>query len=217
MKSRILVVAVFLIGTALIIRNVDHGEPIELRQPFSLFPDLLGDWKGRSQYFSDEVEQRAGTSDYSYKIYRNGQNHPVHFYVGYYESQRHGQMIHSPKSCLPGNGWYITKRSSAILDIPPFAPFRVNHFIVEKGTHKQVVLYWYQQSGGRIVTNEYLGRVFLVLDAFTTNRTDVALIRVNLPVTDSVQESYELGVQFLKNAYPKLMEFLPHRNPADST
>ncbi len=60
MKSRMLVVAVFLIGTALIVRNVGHGEPVELWQPFSLFPDLLGDWKGRSQYFSDEVEQRTG-------------------------------------------------------------------------------------------------------------------------------------------------------------
>jgi len=217
MKLRILVVAVSLIATALIVRNVGHGQPIELKQPFSLFPDLLGDWRGRSHYFSDAIEQKSGVSDYFYKTYQNGQNHPVQLYVGYYESQEHGRMIHSPKSCLPGNGWYITKKSSTVLDIPPFAPFRVNKFIVENGTHKQVVLYWYQQSGGRVVTNEYLGRVFLVLDALTKNRTETALIRVSIPVLDSVQESYELGVQLLKSAYPQLMEFLPHRRPDQTT
>ena len=217
MKSRILVVAVFLIGTALTIRNVGHGQPVELRQPFSLFPDLLGEWRGTSQYFTDEIEQRTGVSDYFYKTYQNRQDQLVQLYVGYYESQEHGRMIHSPKSCLPGNGWYITKRSIAILEIPPFAPFRVNNFIVENGTHKQVVLYWYQQSGGRVVTNEYLGRVLLVLDALTKNRTETALIRVSIPVLDSVQESYELGVQLLKSAYPQLMEFLPHRRPAQAT
>jgi len=217
MKLRILVVAVCLMATALIVRSVGHGQPVELKQPFSLFPDLLGEWRGTSQYFSDAIEQKTGVSDYSSKIYRNRQNKLVQLYVGYYDSQEHGRMIHSPKSCLPGNGWYITKKSSAVLDIPPFAPFRVNKFIVENGTYKQVVLYWYQQSGGRVVTNEYLGRVFLVLDALTKNRTDTALIRVSIPVLDSVQESYELGVQLLKSAYPQLMEFLPHRRPAQTT
>ena len=217
MKSRILVIAVFLIGTALIVRNVGHGQPIELKKPFLSFPHLLGDWRGTNQYVTDKIEKKLGVSDYFYITYWNDQNDPVQLYVGYYETQRHGEMIHSPKNCLPGNGWYISKKSTAILDIPPFEPFRVNNFIVENGSHKQVVLYWYQQSGGRIVTNEYLGRVFLVLDAFTANRTDTALIRVTIPVDQSVQESYETGVQFLRSAYPELMEFLPHRRPAHST
>ncbi len=228
MKPRILAVAVFLIATALIVRNVGHGQPIELKQPFSLFPDLLSGWSSTSHYFSDEIEQKLGVSDYFSKTYRNRQNQPVELYVGYYESQKHGGMIHSPKNCLPGNGWYISKKGRAILDIPSlvllhdplalmFKPgFPVNKFIVENGTHKQMVIYWYQQSGGRVVTNEYLGRVFLVLDAFTANRTDTALIRVTIPVDQSVQESYETGIQFLKGAYPKLMEFLPHRKPAHS-
>lgn len=217
MKPRILAVAVFLIATALIVRNVGHGQPIELNQPFSLFPDLLSGWSSTSHYFSDEIEQKLGVSDYFSKTFRNRQNQPVELYVGYYESQKHGGMIHSPKNCLPGNGWYISNRDSAILDIPSFAPFSVNKFIVENGTYKQVVLYWYQQSGGRVVTNEYLGRVFLVLDALTKNRTDAALIRVSIPILDSAQESYELGVQFLKSAYPELMEFLPHQGQVRST
>ena len=211
MKSRTLAVAVFMIATGFIARNISHGQPIEINQPFSLFPNLMGDWRGKSEYFSDRIEQKLGVSDYLSRTYRNGQNQPVYLYVGYYKSQRHGQMIHSPKNCLPGNGWYISKKGSAILDIPPFTPFGVNKFMVENGTHREVVLYWYQQSGGRVVTNEYLGRVFLLLDAFTQNRTDAALIRVSIPVVDSVQESYEIGVQFLRGAYPKLMEFLPHQ------
>ena len=68
-----------------------------------------------------------------------------------------------------------------------------------------MVLYWYQQSGGRIVTNEYLGRVHLVFDSLTKNRSDAALIRVSVPFENDPAAAVRIGLDFLQSAYPALI------------
>ena len=217
MKLRVLAVAIVLLTSGLMVRNLGHGEPIPLKRSLSDFPAQLGGWSSvRNVVFEDQVEERMGTRDYVYKIFLGPEQASVHFYVGYYASQRHGTMIHSPKSCLPGSGWYITGKDTTTVDLPHYAPFEVNNFVVENGSQRQVVLYWYQQSGGRVVTNEYLGRVYLVFDNITKNRTDAALVRVNIPVNGSIGDSVQTGLEFLKHAYPQLMEFLPHDPPRSS-
>jgi EpsI family protein len=32
---------------------------------------------------------------------------PVNLYIAYYNSQRKGEAVHSPRSCLPGGGWQM--------------------------------------------------------------------------------------------------------------
>lgn len=213
---RLLVVAACFLAAGAAARSIGHGEPVELTVPFAVFPDTLGDWHGSNQPFTAKIEQRLRVTDYVSRFYRRGQE-TVHLYAGFYSSQKHGEMIHSPKNCLPGNGWYIDTRDTTILDVPPFAPFEVNSFVVQNGIDRQLVLYWYQQAGGRIVTNEYLGRVHLVIDAFTRNRTDVVLIRAMVPIESSVETSRQTAMEFLRVAYPQLMRFVPHQVPFRAT
>ena len=93
------------------------------------------------------------------------------------------------------------------------ATVAVNSYIVENGIERQLVVYWYQQSGGRIVTNEYLGRVYLVLDSLTRNRSDAALIRVSVPFEGDAATAEDTARAFLQVAYPTLMQFLPQDVP----
>jgi EpsI family protein len=208
--GRMVVVVVMLLISSWVVRAVGHGASIALQQPFSQFPNRLGMWQGEDLRFGSRIENRLKVTDYVSKLYRAGPDKMVHLYVGFYSSQRHGEMIHSPKNCLPGNGWYIAQRGTAVLDIEPYPSFEVNSYTVENGIDRQVVLYWYQQSGGRIVTNEYLGRVHLVLDSVTRNRTDAALIRVSVPIEGDSGDAVRTGRDFLKVAYPALSQFLPH-------
>jgi EpsI family protein len=52
-------------------------------------------------------------SDYVTIDYKNKQGKSVNFYVAYYESQRKGESIHSPATCLRGGGW-IFERAGAV-------------------------------------------------------------------------------------------------------
>jgi EpsI family protein len=205
-----LVVGAMLLLSSWAVRAVGHGMPVDLRKPFSEFPNRLATWQGEDHRFTARIEDKLGVTDYISKLYRDGSGRFIHVYVGYYASQQHGETIHSPKNCLPGNGWYIAKKESATVDAPPFHPFEVNSFTVENGIDRQVVLYWYQQAGGRLITNEYLGRVHLVLDSLTKQRSDAAFIRISVPFDDDQPAAVQLGLDFLKTAYPELMGFLPH-------
>jgi EpsI family protein len=210
MTARTLVVCVLLLVSSLAVRAVGHGEPVPLRQPFAHFPAQLDGWRGEDLRFSERIEGKLGVTDYLSKIYQSGPKKLVHVYVGFYASQQHGEMIHSPKNCLPGNGWYVEDRGTAVVDVEPYAPFKVNSYTVSNGTDRQVVLYWYQQSGDRIVTNEYLGRVHLVVDSLTKNRSDAALIRVSVPFEEDPKAAVRTGLEFIRSAYPVLSRFLPY-------
>lgn len=210
MTARMLVVGVMLLLSSWAVRAVGHGTPVQLRQPFSQFPNRLATWQGEDQRFTARIEDKLGVTDYISKFYNDDSGRFVHAYVGYYASQQHGETIHSPKNCLPGNGWYIAKRETAIVDAAPYRPFEVNSYTVENGIDRQVVLYWYQQSGGRLITNEYLGRVHLVLDSLTRKRSDAAFIRISVPYEIDQPAAVRTGLDFLKVAYPELMRFLPH-------
>jgi EpsI family protein len=210
MTGRMLVIGAMLLLSSWAVRAVGHGAPVALRQPFSEFPATLGDWRGVNQRFTARIEDKLGVTDYVSRLYRRTSDTPVHLYVGFYSSQQHGTMLHSPKNCLPGNGWYIARRSTATVDVAPYDPFTVNSYVVENGIDQQVVVYWYQQSGGRIVTNEYLGRMHLVLDALTRGRSDAALIRVSVPFDENAGAAEQTALDFLQTAYPVVARFLPH-------
>ncbi len=66
--------------------------------------------------------------------------------IGYWESQRQGDTIHSPLNCLPGSGWDPV--SKATIEVPNGIGddrIAVNRYIVRKGLDTQVILYWYQK------------------------------------------------------------------------
>ncbi len=210
MTGRMLVVGGMLLLSSWAVRAVGHGHPVMLRQPFSNFPQALGDWRGEDLRFSERIVNKLGVTDYVSKFYRRPSGGPVHLYVGFYSSQQHGTMLHSPKNCLPGNGWFIARRATTIVNVPPFDPFTANSYVVENGIDQQVVVYWYQQSDGRIVTNEYLGRLYLVFDSLTKGRSDAALIRISVPFEDDAESAERTALDFINNAYPVLAGFLPH-------
>jgi EpsI family protein len=131
--------------------------------------------------------------------------------VGYYESQRQGDTIHSPLNCLPGAGWQPMSRSIVSIPVAGQPPVTANRILIQKGLERQVVLYWYQ-SQGRTIASEYWGKVYLVYDALRRNRSDAAMVRVVTPVlvsesTDAPADARALA--FVQTLAPALNRFLP--------
>ena len=58
-------------------------------------------------------------SEYVIINYNNRNIKKVNFYVAYYESQRKGESIHSPATCLPGSGWSFDQSGTVkITNVP---------------------------------------------------------------------------------------------------
>ena len=155
-------------------------ERVVPRQSFVDFPLELGAWEGRAHPLEQIYIDALRFEDYLLADFRqkNDPHPPINLYVAYYQSQRSGESIHSPQSCIPGDGWVITSIEAIPLvsTASSMEPFFVNEVMINKGEVQQVVWYWFQQRQ-RNLTNEYLVKWYLLWDALTQRRTDGALIR----------------------------------------
>jgi EpsI family protein len=184
------------------------GEAPAARKTLAALPVALDDWRGHdTEGFADDVVSQLGVDEYINRIYVGSGSSPIALYVGYYASQRQGDTIHSPQNCLPGAGWRPI--DAGYLTVPSAdGPARVNRYVIQKGTDRQVVLYWYQ-GRGRVVANEYANKFLLMWDAARLNRTDGALIRVISPVREAVSDATATASRFSGALLPRLPEHIP--------
>ena len=187
-------------------------EIVPQREAFTRFPLIKHDWVGRESKIEDNVLTELLLSDYIIADYhRPGDGMPVNLYIAYYNSQRTGATIHSPRSCMPGGGWLITDLSQLSLsDALGMDGPSVNRTIIRLGEQRQLVYYWFQQRG-RDITNEYLAKWYLFQDSLTMARTDGALVRLVTPIApggDEAEADARLQA-FLRDFYPELPRFIP--------
>jgi exosortase D (VPLPA-CTERM-specific) len=183
------------------------------RQSFAEYPLELGSWTGRRDTMDGVYLDALKLEDYLLADYHDDADATVNLYIAYYSSQRKGEAVHSPRSCLPGGGWQLREfgqRSLAPLKING-QPVRVNRTLIELGDQKELVYYWFQQRG-RIITNEFAVKWYLFWDALTRNRTDGALVRLITlvpPDGDTAAADRRL-TEFAARVAPTLPRYVPN-------
>jgi exosortase D (VPLPA-CTERM-specific) len=190
----------------------EREELIPDRKQYAEFPMEIDGWMGREGYIEQLVLDSLKLSDYKMADYRGQDDGLVNFYSAYYDSQRKGASIHSPKSCIPGGGWRITSLDDHNIKGVNVGnvPLVVNRLVIAKGEAKQLVYYWFQQRN-RIITNEYMMKWYLFWDALTKNRTDGALIRLTTTLNDGqdLKIADDRLEAFAKEIAPVLPEYVP--------
>lgn len=197
--------------TMVILGLSSHSEIIKPNKPFDTFPMTIGDWTGTTSKFDQRVYDILGVEDSVLASYETTDGRSVQFYVGFYQSQKEGDLIHSPKNCMPGSGWNILKTSIETVDVGQEGSVKninVIKLILVKGAQKQVVLYWFQ-SRGRIISSEYMQKIWLVIDSITKHRTDGSFVRLISPVFEDQDKTLEILKGFAKEIYPILNEYIP--------
>lgn len=198
-------------GASLVWQVGQRQEVVPQRTSLKTFPLTIGDWQARESSLSIEVEQALGFDDYVLADYENATTGAsVNFYVAYYASQRKGVSPHSPQVCIPGGGWVISSLSRTQVTLNDGSPLDAVRIIISKGNEKQLVYYWFDQRGRRI-SNEYLMKWYLLVDALWRNRTDGALVRVTTPVNSHEAElAADERIQgFVRQAEPLMAPFVP--------
>lgn len=187
------------------------GEAKVARRTLSEFPSQLGAWRqaGGDQHFDQETESVLRADDYLSRNYSLPDGRVANFYVGYYATQRNGASYHSPLNCLPGSGW--TMNDPALTKILPASggqAFEANKYIIQDGSDRQLLIYWYQ-GRGRVVASEYWGKIYTVLDSVRLRRSDGAMVRVMVPVRGSEQAAFEAATNLAAQVAPVLPGFVP--------
>lgn len=207
--TRAVLIAIVLLIAALYLEDAVRTEAVGIREPLDRMPLRVGEWQGHPEKFSEQVLAKLGVDEYLSRFYFNSGHSQIHLYVGYYGSQRHGDtLVHSPRNCLPGAGWMPVKSGRIVIPLAGDDAMEVNRYVIQKGSEKQVVLYWYQ-SHGRVIASEYWAKIYLVIDAIRMKRTDGAIVRVISPMFDSESTAEQYTIDFVKVLLPHLDRHLP--------
>lgn len=186
----------------------DYNPPSE---PLARFPVNIDGWVGSDQPVDPETLDTLGAGDILERVYSQGTHtEPIGLFIGYFPTQRTGQTIHSPKHCLPGSGWVFEESNTLDLIDVNSKPHRVGEYIISSGASKQFVIYWYQ-AHGRSVADEYMAKIFMVVDAIRMNRTDGALVRIITPISsdEDVSSARNRAEKFTRQLAPLLPRFIP--------
>jgi exosortase D (VPLPA-CTERM-specific) len=193
---------------------VPPPSPVDVaRDPFALFPRNFSTWSGSSATLDPETEKVLGATDYINATYAAANESTyVNFFAAWYAKQTEGSGIHSPEVCLPVGGWEVFSIDPTEVTIPGtiYGTFEVNRAVIQKGTSKQLVYYWFEQRGKR-QTNDYLAKIGVVMDSLTKGRTDGALVRFVTPILPSETEAEaDARLQrFMQMALQRLPTFIP--------
>jgi EpsI family protein len=185
--------------------------------PLSLMPETLGRWTAQDLPLDSDTLAILGDGRFLNRVYSDYGSQgrpvdpPVSLFIGYFPTQRSGQSIHSPQNCLPGAGWSFL--SSRVINLPSAngQPYPVGEYLIGNAGEKQVVLYWYL-AHGRSVADDYLAKLYMMVDAVRWNRTDGALVRIVTPVNsnESVELAQQRALQFANHLTPLLPRFIPN-------
>jgi exosortase D (VPLPA-CTERM-specific) len=191
---------------------VEFREKVPVVRPLSEFPMQIGKWSGTRMAMEQQFIDTLDLSDYVLADYMGPGGHAINLYTAYYESQRKGESIHSPATCLQGSGWTFLKAGPLRIETPGLfgGSITVHSALLHRNDQKQMVLYWFQK-GGRILDNVYLLKWFVFWDALTQQRTDGALVRVITSIAEDEDPDAARArlAEFIQEALPDLTAFLP--------
>jgi exosortase D (VPLPA-CTERM-specific) len=209
-------IAVLILGVLISFSLETRQELIPERESFSSFPMTLSDWRGKEERVDDATLEALASDDHFLAQYQNTDSGlRVGIWVAYYDEQRKGRSVHSPRACLPGGGWQLESFDEHVLKAvgPNGEDYVVNRSVVAQGDARQLVYYWFVERG-KIQSNEYLVRWSIFWDALTKNRTDGALVRVTTFVRDvsELDQADQRLEAFVRAVDPKLAYYLPQES-----
>ena len=163
----------------------------------------------------DDILKVLGVDDYLSRAYYRPDGAAVGLYMGFYNSQRQGDTIHSPLNCLPGAGWEPV--SEGRLHIAECRRRGPSTWTSIATSCKRVSIGSWCCIGTRATAASWpastSSRLFLIHDAIRLNRTDGSMVRVIAPVAVDAQDggasAERLAIEFVRTLVPHLSAYLP--------
>ena len=206
-KNTVIAAGLMLLSAA-VLGFVRQSTDVPPLRPLSEFPQQIDGWQGQTSRFDSKIYDVLGVDDSFLANYRDAKGGAVNLYIGFYQSQKEGDLIHSPKNCMPGAGWGIARTETAQVE-DGRGGAAVIKLLLKKGAEQQVMLYWFH-SRGRIISSEYWQKIYLVIDSITRRRTDGSFVRLIAPVRNGdIDQATETLKAFAGQLMPILAEYLP--------
>jgi EpsI family protein len=187
-------------------------EVIPPTPPWQQFPPVIGNYRMQQENsIGPEELDKLRPDDYIERVYQhtNGADW-VGLFIGYFKSRRSGYAPHSPQWCLPGAGWTSVAAEDFALPVQAEeGAIPVKLYTIEKARNRLLIIYWYQQNK-RSFADELKAQFYSVPELLLHGRTDVAIIRITLPIIEGAPGSARTkGIEFAQALYPLIRKHIP--------
>jgi EpsI family protein len=188
--------------------SASSGDSLPLPVPLAGFPQVLGAFHGtKDGAVEPETVAILRADDLLVRWYSSDLG-SASLFMAYFNTQRSGQSPHSPKNCLPGEGFQPSENGT--VDVQAGGEtLRINRYLVSRGDETTLVMYWYQSSK-RVIADEFAAKFYLVADSIATHRSNTSLVRVMVPVVPGHTDAADrTAIAFVKELYPAIRDFMP--------
>jgi EpsI family protein len=178
--ARFMAVIVMMTLTLAATSLLQRRTPDRLAVPLETLPRNLEGWEASrdDRTVEDDTLRVLGATSYLDRVYQKDAS-ALQVFIAYYDQQRAGESMHSPKNCLPGTGWEIWKYDTVRIPVGD-RRIEVNRDSIEHEGSRFLMLYWYQ-SKRQIIASEYLGKLQLIRDALVDGHTSGSIVRILIP------------------------------------
>lgn len=177
---------VLLFGGGWSLLHIQSGQVIPERQTFDDFPLQIDGWQGRREYIAQEILEQLWADDYVNIVFtrsdRPGQQ--IYLLVPYYSYQKTRHTAHAPQSCLLGGGWHLSGIEDRQVKLDEAKSITIRTMQLQKGVSRMMAGYFFL-GRSRDVVSPWMNKFYLLWDALGKRRTDGALVRVEMVVTES--------------------------------
>jgi exosortase D (VPLPA-CTERM-specific) len=206
-----IIVSMLFVGTGWAIQKFPSAHNLPQRQNFSSFPMKIGNWKGTKHVISKEVLDELWADDYLSATFQHASfKNRIHVLIPFYEYQGTRHTVHAPQSCMLGGGWALLKTRNHTVPVNDGTNIDVRSMHLRKGDVKLLGTYFFLQRG-RVLTDPWSNKFYLMLDSITRLRTDGALVRVEMALlpNQSMEEAYMILNEFIADLYEILPDYVP--------
>lgn len=175
-------------------------------QPIRSLPLVIGSYSGQDVYPVVNNFLDLSADEWILRVYRKNDGKPIGVFVGYWENQNEKKRIRSPRYTNWDWKYYWIKTRPVVIGS---AAIRLKEFLSERGNEKELVYYGYIVNG-KIIGSEYHLRFLNMLNMLIRAKSNAAVFRVSVPVTDvftlAQAEAYE--DEFIKAVLPLLLKYI---------
>jgi len=201
---------IFLVS-GVIFQQIPKSSTSPERLQFASFPLTIGPWQGEAHPLADDIVKALWADDYLNATYVHKETKNLtYLLIPFYEYQGTRHTAHAPQSCLLGGGFVITSSLERHIGLPDGKNISIVTMRMEKNDNKLLASYFFLQRG-RVITNPWLNKYFLMVDALVKRRTDGALVRVEMtvPPNQNFEVAQALHDDFIKEMWPLLKQYVP--------
>ncbi|MCC6933550.1 MAG: EpsI family protein [Deltaproteobacteria bacterium] len=143
-------------------------------------PKQFADWKMIDESGMENISREVLQLDsYIKRTYRNNNREIVYLYVGYWKKQSGDKQAakHTPRLCLPSNGWLITTLPAQLIKSP--VGQIVSSVVLGQHQMSQAMFYYWFFAGERTFHQDWKALLYIGLERLLRGRSDGGIVEIS--------------------------------------